>query len=920
MNWLLSKKTWTRLLVVAGTFLVVGVVGLDVGLSNSAAINHALNCQTFRTENGDSSSGDSNYFPLDYTDKNQLKAYCDGVGQQVEDEGIVLLKNKNAALPLSSGSKVSLLGQPSINFNYSTSGSSSSDSSNYPTLSDAMGKSGFVVNPALTDFYTSGAGKSYKRRKVSLVYFTNEVPWSAYGDAEKDSIAAYSDAAIVTFARNSGEGQDISTAGSDGEDGSYLSISPSEEELLKELTILKQAGKVKKIIVLLNMAVPMEMDFLYRSGIDVDACLWVGNVGSTGVYGIGDVLSGKVAPSGRLADTFCRDDFSSPAMASWILNPNLSFSQKYSNFSQYSLNSTQSYYGVYNEGIYVGYRYYETRYEDTVLKRENVGPFSYGDAVAYPFGYGLSYTTFGYDNFAASVQGDSYRVSLNVTNTGNVAGKDVVEIYLQKPYSDYDAANKIEKASVELVGFAKTSSLMPGSKETVVTTVKKEELKSYDSQKAGTYVLDEGKYYLAVGRNAHDAINNILALKGKSVSDGMDSPGDATLSKVILDNPALDAKTYSVSSETGEAVTNQLDFADINRYDGKGTNGVSYLSRDDWAGTWPKTSIALSVASQKMASDLESGKAIVENGEEMPIYGKDSGLNLVMLRSTDKKKIPYSDDAWESLLNQMSFSDQAYLLTHGGYGTVSISSVAKPSTKDNDGPTGVVGSANSFSLPSECVWAATFNTDLVEKIGNCLADDALNIGITSLYAPGVNIHRTPFGGRAHEYFSEDPFLSGYACAAEAKGLQEKGVVPTVKHFAFNDEETNRNGISIWLNEQEAREIMLKPFETALRPSEGNAHAIMTSFNRVGCLWVSASSNLMMNIVRNEWNFDGYSITDMASSNAGSYMVYDDGIVAGTDLFLGSGSETSLNSWSGSPAFAQFGRHVLLYLRKDLVHL
>lgn len=921
----LSRSFWRRCHVVMATLLVVLIVGSDLAFSQSSMINKTLGSKTFKIVADENDTGDYVYFPADYDTVEDVKAYGQSVGVAVEGEGIVLLKNENDALPLAKGDKVSCFLYGAANLNYATSGSSAADTSAYQSLKDALEASsvGLEVNPDLWRFYTEGEGKSYKptkklNRKLNMqVYSANAAPWSAY-ETVQDTFAAYGDAAIVVVSRSSGEGMDISTVQSDGLDGSYLSLSKEETELLTELAARKEKGEIKRIVVLLNTALALRADFVDDAAYGIDACMWIGNLGSAGVSAVADVLVGNTVPSGHLADTYVKDNFSSPAMAAWMLNEKGVFAQTYANAEELALNSTQMYYGVYSEGIYVGYRYYETRYEDAVINAEGVGAYAYGDVVAYPFGHGLSYTTFAYSDFAVSenAAGD-YEVRVTVTNTGDTyTGKEVVQVYLQKPYTDYDRENLVEKAAVELVGFAKTAALAPGASETVTITVAKSDFKSYDANGAGTYILDAGDYYLAAGTNAHDALNNILAAKGYTMADGMDSEGNAAFAAVAWHCDALDTTTYAVSDETGATIANQLDFADMNRYEGRGDNSVQYVSRQDWEGTWPVSPAVFAVSTDAFAYDLSSNKAITEDAQAiMPSYGVNNGLTLAMLRSTETESIPYDDERWEQLLDQMTFSEQALLVTDGSFSTKAIGSVSLSATAAQDGPTGVVGSQTQLSFPSEGIWASTFNTDLIAQVGDALAEDARINNIQGLYLPGINIHRTPFGGRTHEYFSEDPYLTGVAAEAEITALQAKGVIAHVKHFIFNDEEAQRNGICIWLNEQSAREIYLKPWEYAVKPSRGNAHAVMSSFNRAGSLWTSASTALVQNILRGEWGFDGYIITDMASSNAALFMTYVDGFMNGTDLYLGAGSETALDAYKDNATFANMIResaHRLLY--------
>ena len=372
----------------------------------------------------------------------------------------------------------------------------------------------------------------------------------------------------------------------------YLSLTAEEIEILAELTQLKAAGRLDSIVVLLNTADIFETAFLDDNWtvdvngatctVDVDACLWVGNMGIGGIQAVAKALAGQVTPSGKLPDTYVKDNFSAPATASWILsNDSGTFSSKYEN-GELLTSDFQTRYGVYVEGVYVGYRYYETRYEDVVMGRENTGDYSYQDTVSRAFGCGLSYTTFGFSDYAVTETEDGdYQVSVTVTNTGSVSGKEVVQVYLQKPYTDYDQEMGIEKASVELVGFDKTETLAPGESQQVTITVSRDSFKTYDANGYETYILEPGEYYLAIGVSAHDALNNILALKGKTTLDGMDQDGNAAFAQQVGQDIVLDTEAYTVSAKTGEAITNRLDFADINQYEGRGDHEVIYVSRKD---------------------------------------------------------------------------------------------------------------------------------------------------------------------------------------------------------------------------------------------------------------------------------------------------------------------------------------------------
>lgn len=909
---LLKKKLWRTLSVSLLTAAIAFTVVTEVAFAYTPTLNYFFKTSSYKkVENESDDEEDSEYFPSDYASSAEVAAYGKTVSKEVEAEGLVLLKNKDKALPLSSGDKVSTVLQTSTGFSYGSSGSGAIDASKYTDLKTALEGVGLEVNQTLWDFYKANPSKqecTYDRYG-NPTYKVNAKPWSGYSESAKNSVVATGGTAIAVIGRLGGEGEDVSAKKSDGYDGSYLSLTKEEIGVLSELTKLKKAGQIEKIVVIINTALVFETAFLDENWttsidgtsymVDVDACMWVGNVGIGGIFAVADALIGAVNPSGRLADTYVKNNFSSPAMASWVKqNDNGTFSTAYANSG--ALNESQMYYGVYVEGIYVGYRYYETRYEDIVTGAENAGDYEYSETVSRPFGYGLSYTTFEYGDFEVKpTENGDYDVSVTVTNTGDSAGKEVVQVYLQKPYTEYDRDKGVEKASVELVGFAKTKILAPrgeeGDSQTVTISVEKENFKTYDSYGYETYILEAGDYYLATGTSSHDALNNILASKGKTTKDGMDYEGNSSFAAKVGDGTigekiTLDYTTYAKSSETGKTITNRLDFSDINEYSGRGDNSVTYVTRSDWSGTFPKEGITLTLTEQ-MSENLVNGKPIEEEaGVKMPTYGAEQIWSLVMLRGKD-----YNDELWNELLNQMTWAEQVKLVTSAAYGMSGATSITLPEINAEDGPTAVVSSKDSVSFPSEGIWASTFNTELIEKVGDALAEDARNVGVTGMYVPGVNIHRTPFGGRAHEYFSEDPYLSGTAVEYEIKGLQKKGVIPYVKHYAFNDQEDNRIGVGIWLNEQSARELYLKPFEYATAPSRGNAHGIMSSFNRAGCIWTSASEALMEEILRGEFGFDGAVLTDMALGQ-NAYMTYDS-FMYGTDLFLDpNGSDKAFDSY------------------------
>ena len=504
------------------------------------------------------------YYTSDFNSPEEMVNYGLALTQQVEAEGAALLMNNNNALPLAADAKVSAFSSSSVNLVYGGTGSGNIDASTADTLRTALEKVGVTVNPTLWDFYTTGAGKDYSRKTAGTVAksseVTAEVPWDVYTDEVKDSVAQYGDAAIVTLSRVGGEGADLSYG-----EVNYLALDDNEKEMLQNVAEMKKNGIVKKTIVLINSANALQVDFLKNNEYDIDAALWIGDVGISGINAVAEILTGKVNPSGSLVDTYCYDNFSAPAM--WNFTPTT-----YEGYVEGGdVSAKAKSYMIYQEGIYVGYKYYETRYEDFVTGNGNAGDYAYGDIVAYPFGYGMSYTDFDISdmNVSYNAADDTYTVTVKVTNTGDMAGKKTVQVYVQSPYTDYDKQNGVEKSAVSLVGFGKTGMIEPGASETLSMTVNKRDIASYDTYGAGTYILDAGDYYFTAATDAHNAVNNILAAKGytvESTNGKMTADGNADLTYTWTED-ALDTTTYA-TSENGTAITNQLSCADPNLYEG----------------------------------------------------------------------------------------------------------------------------------------------------------------------------------------------------------------------------------------------------------------------------------------------------------------------------------------------------------------
>lgn len=584
-------KKWSILTAVFAILTVVSIVGTNIALSAGQAINIFLKTDTYKIVDKGNGKEDTTYFESDFDSVEELEENGKKVAEQLHTEGSVLLKN-NGVLPLKKDAKVSTLSHSSVDMVTCGTGAADIDTSNAPTLKEALESRGVSVNSTLWDFYTKGAGKEYVRtpgkeanqenQSGRAGWHINEVPASAYTNEVKSSFAQYKDAAIVTISRISGEGSDLAV--DEFKDGkNVLSLTAEEQDMLK-----MAKSNFENVIVLINSTNALECDFIDNEEYGIDAVLWIGYTGGWGLNGVADILVGNANPSGRLVDTYCYDNTTTPSMESI-------YGADYTNYDPkdeehwYSVANGQldgnHHYITYQEGIYVGYRYYETRYEDIVMGTANVGDYDYATTVAYPFGYGLSYTEFEYSNFKAEYNKDtdSFDVEVDVTNTGDVAGKEVVQIYFQSPYTEYDKENGIEKAAVELCGFDKTEVLEPGASETVKINVPREELACYDSNNAKTYILDAGDYYLTAAKNAHDAVNNVLAVKGYTKANGMTEDGNTELT-FQYNNKELDTKTYSVSSATGEKITNQFESADLSQYGYE----INYLSRSNWTGTWPK--------------------------------------------------------------------------------------------------------------------------------------------------------------------------------------------------------------------------------------------------------------------------------------------------------------------------------------------
>lgn len=856
-----------------GNYLVVGLPGNMNSLLDKpmAAIGEAIDFKLSAGELGGlmdtlfgsqrpiySDEVTSVYPTQKATNKAEAFANAQEVNLKLAEEGFVLLKNENAALPMNKGARISVFSKNSVNLSYGGSGSGGFDTSNNKNLYESLNDAGFVTNPTLKNFYESSQSGPVRTANSSDLdngdnqkIATAETPQNKYSDAVKNSYADYSDAALVVITRIGGEGFDLPRYQGDSEgavspDSHYLELDQNEIDLLTAVT----DGTFKRVVVVFNTPSSFEATFLkdsaYAAFADkIDAAVWIGFNGSNGITALGEILNGDVNPSGRLVDTWAADFTKNPSFVNFGTGCLPDTTDKYDGGMYYSVD--------YEEGIYVGYRYYETR-------GETDGEDWYNANVVYPFGYGLSYTTFAWtvgDASASEIElGTTITVPVTVKNTGSVAGKEVVQLYASAPYT----LGGIEKAHKVLVGFAKTKLLQPGESETVTVSFDPYSAASYDYRDANSngfsgYELEAGEYTLYVSRNAHESEKAIALKLAADVQIGTDPTTD---SEVV--NRYTDSENFLDSDW-------QLD---------------TMLSRADWEGTWPTPQTAQQHAgTDRLYEEIRSeehNNPTDFDSEEYPWFGEEPTLTLRDLLPSAEAEgyepvVSYDDERWEELMMGCDEEEMIALINNGAYHTLAMESVGLPATIHGDGPSGFTCFMSKEQVNGTCqyvsepVMASTWNINLMNELGEAIGeegtigDKATGQPYSSIYAPGVNIHRSPFGGRCSEYFSEDPFISGMMGAAEVQGIQSRGVLPTVKHFVANEQETHRSigGDLSWLSEQALREIYLKPFEYTVKL--GETRGIMTSFNRIGTRWTGGDYRLLTEILRNEWGFNGLVICD-----------------------------------------------------------
>lgn len=928
-----GRRVWRGVTTATASLLALSVCASTVVDGFRTDIDKFLGTKSTKLVTENSDGTDLYTFKSDYTSTTELLHGIQDVGERMSEEGSVLLKN-NGALPLTQDEtqKITLLGFSSY---YPVQGGDMGSSLVENTGTDAdtvdmvaaFKAKGFGLNQTVADMYEAlqptfksevqswGGTIEYNHITAPSTtgVFSSKEPSQAALDGQnaawKDSMND-NNVMIVTIARSASENGSYNpgTAGVDPTQNlnqtDPLGLSDDERDLIQAAVDAK-ASNGGKVIVLLNNASAMEVQEIQDND-GVDAILQVGLPGGYGFYGVADILSGAVSPSGHLTDTYAVKNANSPAAQNfgdlqWTnANPDIKMNDAI----------------VEAENIYIGYKYYETRYFDTVMNQGNASStvgsstgsaWNYDDEVTYPFGYGLSYTTFTQtlDDLNVDLENETVTAKVTVTNTGSVAGKDVVQLYVSLPYTDYDKEHGVEKAAVQLLDYGKTAELAPGASETVTITADMQNMASWDStadNAAGTkgcYILDAGDYYFTIGNGAHEAVQNVLAAEGQDVG------GDADKAK-SWNLGSQDTTTFA-TTKNGTAVENQLADMDVN-YWLPGT--ATYLTRADWEGTFPKTYKDLT-ATDEMIDILDNDiYEINANGDPSTVaFGADNGLTLADLKGVSD----INDERWDMLMDEITLEECMIRTGFGGTSTKVIESIMSPETIQNDGPNGIysyplgqyantdastgdpcVVDANDPNLTykmgtmvNETVIAQTFNKDLAADYGRVIGNYSLWANTTIFWGIGTNLHRLPYNARNHEYYSEDAVLTAGQGTAYAAAAMEYGVIIAPKHLAFNDTEINRTGVSVFMTEQQAR-------ENELRGTQGiveNAHVlgVMTAYNRVGITQDNAHTGLTKNILRNEWGFQGLISEDFIQD--ANYVVLKEAVLNGITMSCNTGDNT-----------------------------
>lgn len=821
--------------LLAVLLLAVTFAGFKVSSDNEQAIRLALGQSNYEAAGEEGPQ----YFASEYDDESELRTDSAELAKRIQREGIVLLRNAGEVLPLRKGAMVSVFGKGAVNPVYCDEKTAASS----VTLKDALEAEKIRVNEKLWNFTQRGGRNSFS------------------GSVEK-SMEEYSEAAVVVISRGAGPADLFEPAYAEAEESGEpvaagakaLQLTEEEKELLAYV-----GERFEQVIVVLNTENPMEMGFVEEYG--VDACLWAGALGTNGMTAVAEVISGSVNPSGRLTDTLVYNSLNAPAAA---------------NLGDYEIRNSKVKYGdrylVYAEGIYVGYRYYETRYEDTVLGTSSRSAFDYDKEVAFPFGYGLSYTDFELGDMTMELGKKGYEVSVSVHNTGDRAGRETVQFYIQKPYSQYAEKNGMEIPSVELAAFVKTKEIEPGESARVKIVLGEEAFKSFDAAGRGTYIIDGGTYLVTAAQDSHRAINNILMFKMKGGSEAFSGSGDGGL--VETADLVRDTGSYAVSSQTGYEISRVFREADPAAY----ATDYHQLTRSLWGSTWPVTWNGGSYSAPASFQDLLKVSSKEDTKAEAPVYNKAHGeknAGLVSLRET-----AFDDYRWGSLLDQLTWRETYSLVRKGGGVVNEVISCISPQA---------MISADKFGYPSAAVLASTWNTELILQMGQMIGEEALHAGVTFWQMPFLNLHRTAMGGSNGDSFSEDSFLTGSMAAALCRGLGGKGVIPVLGRMVLADQQTNYTGVAVMAGEQALRELYLRPFEIALRDGGSGMKAVMAGMNRVGPRWCGGHSGLLTKVLRDEWGFTGIVMTDRITGGTDEYADILEGLEAGTDLWQNTSS-------------------------------
>lgn len=774
------------------------------------------------------------------------------VAEDVMEEGVVLLEN-DGLLPLSGTTNLNLFGWESINPAYGGAGSGGiNDLYEIISLTKGLENAGFSINQELVDFYKAYGADAPEMSIQKQSWTLPEPPADQYSDELIANAKSFSDVAVIVLSRKAGEGHndipmDVSQVGFDSNSSSYEDFAPGKHYLQLSQTEADMVDLVcsnfDNVVVIYNGANQFELGFV-EDYPQIKSVLWCAGTGNRGFNALGNIFNGTVNPSGRTPDTFMYDMTKAP----WWNNAQQVHYSNLESLAVEGMNSgkPQTYYPSftnYVEGIYVGYKYYETAAAEGII--------DYDKTVQYPFGYGLSYTSFKQEMGPISERDGTITFDVTVTNTGSVPGKDVVEVYFNPPYTN----GGIEKASANLVEFAKTPLLEPGASETVKISFDLEDMASYDYLVNKAYVLEQGDYVISINSDSHNIIDSQTYTVNSTVvyGGGNKRPSD------------------------GIAATNVFD-------DVLGT--ATYLSRaDGFANLAAATAAPASdVLGEPFASEYHLNSnfdltTYLNDSDVMPATGQQNGLKLIDLRDAD-----YDDPRWEQLVQQMSVSEMQSLIAMAGYQTGAVESVGKVRTLDFDGPAAINNNftdVGSIGFPIEVVIASTWNKDLAKSWGECMGEMSQEMGAQGWYAPGINTHRTPFGARNYEYFSEDGVLAGHIVSNAVQGAMNYGVYSYIKHFALY--EGNGKMVSVWSNEQAIREIYLKPFEIAVK--DGHANAVMVSWSFVGNKWSGENSGLMNTVLRDEWGFRGMALTDFFRNNGHGFMNADAALANGVDAML-----------------------------------